>query len=86
MTKELGFESVYVKATGSEPLYTTWKYREHGRDKHTIDYIFLKHGQTWKIHEILTVPEGDDHDERFRLPNWNYPSDHFAIGCKVEFV
>jgi len=74
----LGFESVYKLANGAEPEYTTFKLRETGTDKHTIDYIFIKNGN-WNITKILQIPnEG-------MIPNWNYPSDHFSILAQLTW-
>ncbi|ETO36562.1 CCR4-NOT transcription complex, subunit 6-like protein, partial [Reticulomyxa filosa] len=83
---EGGFESVYVRGDSKEPAFTTFKRREHGVDKHTIDYIFLKN-VTCNVTHLLDIPEvGDDEsNSKNFIPNWNYPSDHFAIGCKLQW-
>ena len=79
----LGYESVYKLANGSEPEYTTWKLREHGTDKHVLDYIFLKNGN-WNITKILDIPSGSS-DLEALIPNWHYPSDHFSIMAQLTW-
>ena len=78
----LGYESVYKLANGSEPEYTTYKLREHGTDKHVLDYIFLKDGK-WNIYEILDIPSASNENKDSLIPNWHYPSDHFSIMAKL---
>ncbi|ETO17901.1 hypothetical protein RFI_19405, partial [Reticulomyxa filosa] len=83
--KSFGFESVYVKGQGAEPEFTTYKKRRNAADKHTIDYIFVKNG-IWKVAELLQIKDKLDMDSHSSvIPNWNYPSDHFAIGCKLHW-
>jgi mRNA deadenylase 3'-5' endonuclease subunit Ccr4 len=87
-TEEMGLEPAYVDA----PVYTTLKKREHGVDKHTIDYIFTKNATAIKasLTHLLSIP-GLDESTKFTtelesakdllIPDWDYPSDHFAIGA-----
>jgi len=82
--KKVGFESVYVKGRKMEPVYTTFKKREHGVDKHTIDYIFVKNIPCQVTH-LLHIPHIEDNSSSL-IPNWYYPSDHFAIGCKLQWI
>ena len=73
---DLGYESVYELANGKEPDFTTFKLREKGQDKHTIDYIFINGGK-WNVIKTLNIPnEG-------LIPNWNYPSDHFSLMAQL---
>ena len=80
----LGYQSVYKLANGAEPEYTTYKLREHGTDKHVLDYIFLKDGK-WNIYEILDIPAASDENTESLIPNWHYPSDHFSIMAKLTW-
>jgi len=85
VTQLFGFESVYVKGQGREPEFTTFKKRKDIVDKHTIDYIFVKNGR-WKVSALLQIETVlDMNSSSSVIPNWNYPSDHFAIGCKLHW-
>ena len=68
----LKLSSAYNRGNGGEPEFTTFKLREKGADKHTIDYIFLK-GKKWNVTKLLSIPNDG------MIPGWNYPSDHFSI-------
>jgi len=83
MTRELGFESAYKLSTGAEPEFTTYKLREHGEDKHCIDYIFLKGSDEgrFQVQRVLQIPD----IAQGRIPSWNYPSDHFSIAAELSW-
>ncbi len=73
-----------TKANPKEPPYTTWKLRKHGTDKHTIDYIFVKNAE-FEVVDFWSIPQGDE--KRLALiPNWDYPSDHFAISATIQLT
>ena len=61
---------------GGEPEYTTYKKRENGEDKHTIDYIFLK-SDGLRVSTLLSIPSDGT------TPDWNYPSDHFSFMAQI---
>lgn len=74
VTNQMGYRSAYRLAMGTEPEMTTFKRREHGVDRHCIDYIFVDDDR-WNITKFLEIPSSD----KGLIPNWNYPSDHFSI-------
>ncbi|XP_048756642.2 nocturnin-like isoform X2 [Ostrea edulis] len=87
---DLELRSVYKTALSekTEPKYTTWKIRAGTDGKNTescktIDYIWIR--GNLKLTAILSIPEdasiGPD-----RLPSYKYPSDHFALACKLVFA
>jgi len=80
----LNYKSVSVIATGAEPEFTTWKLRQHGTDKHVLDYIFL-HGGQWNVTQLLSIPAPQDAKLDALIPNWHYPSDHFAIMAELTW-
>ncbi|XP_064482291.1 nocturnin-like isoform X2 [Ornithodoros turicata] len=74
--KDLGLESSYA-VDEQEPPYTTWKIREEGEVKHTIDYIFFSR-RDFTLEARLQLPsEGDIGPGR--VPSLAYPSDHFSL-------
>ncbi|ETO13423.1 hypothetical protein RFI_23951 [Reticulomyxa filosa] len=80
LTREMGFVSAYVQGQLTEPPFTTFKSRQHGIDKHTIDYIFTRDFPCRITHLLqLTSPPN------VVIPHWTYPSDHFAIGCILQW-
>ena len=86
----IGYKSIYrlVSEYDREPDYTTWKYRKHGTDKHTIDYIFINDENKFNIVAVLEIPnvnEDELNDIKSLIPNWNYPSDHFSIMTQLTF-
>ena len=80
----LNFSSVYKMANGEEPQFTTFKLREHGTDKHCLDYIFVKGGK-WKVTKVLEIPKAPENAKAL-IPNWNYPSDHFSICAQLTWT
>ncbi|ETO36211.1 hypothetical protein RFI_00849 [Reticulomyxa filosa] len=83
--KKFGFESAYVKGQGKDPEFTTYKKRPEAADKHTIDYIFVK-TDNWIVTELLQIKDQLEINADYSvIPNWNYPSDHFVIGCKLRW-
>lgn len=87
---DLGLKSVYREASAEkkEPKYTTWKIRagnngENTESCKTIDYIWirgnLKLTAFWNIPDDATIGPN-------RLPSHKYPSDHFALACKLVFT
>ena len=83
ITSTLGFESAYKLRMGAEPEYTTYKLREHGEDKHCIDYIFLRPSERGRfaVQRVLQIPD----IEQGRIPSWSYPSDHFSIAAELSW-
>lgn len=80
VTKELGYRSVYRMAMGGqEPEYTTFKQREHGVDRHCIDYILVDDAR-WSVGQYLDIPDDG------LIPNWNYPSDHFSLCARLTWT
>lgn len=79
--RDLVLESSYAldeeSRRSEEPAYTTWKIREEGEVKHTIDYIFYT-PEALTIERRLELPtEGDIGPGR--VPSLAYPSDHFSL-------
>jgi len=81
LTQVLRFESAYKLSTGAEPEFTTYKLREHGEDKHCIDYIFVKGSKRgrFEVRRVLQIPD----IAQGRIPSWSYPSDHFSIAAEL---
>ncbi|XP_075228661.1 NADP/NADPH phosphatase nocturnin isoform X1 [Lycorma delicatula] len=80
----LGLASAYKYQTGHEPPYTTWKIREDGEVRHTIDYIFYSQDK-FQIDGILQFPTGEEIGEG-RVPSLRYPSDHFSLVCDLTLI
>uniref|UniRef100_A0A0A9ZEV0 Nocturnin n=1 Tax=Lygus hesperus TaxID=30085 RepID=A0A0A9ZEV0_LYGHE len=68
--------SAYATSEG-EPPYTTWKVREEGEVRHTIDYIFYSKNK-FQVEDVLEFPTGEEMGPG-RVPSFNYPSDHFSL-------
>merc|ERR1712096_503394 len=74
--------------------YSAMKWRRGGNQKskikevdQTIDFIF--HSKHFKCRSYLDVPSKYTvlrKTNHARLPFWNYPSDHFAIGSVLELT
>uniref|UniRef100_A0A1B6CCY4 Nocturnin n=1 Tax=Clastoptera arizonana TaxID=38151 RepID=A0A1B6CCY4_9HEMI len=79
----LKLRSAYCNNAG-EPPYTTWKVREEGEVKHTIDYIFFSQNN-FKVDSILEFPTGEEIGEG-RIPSFSYPSDHFSLVCDLSLI
>lgn len=79
----LQLRSAYCGTSG-EPPYTTWKVREEGEIKHTIDYIFCSRNR-FQVDSILEFPTGNEIGEG-RIPSFSYPSDHFSLVCDLSMI
>jgi exonuclease III len=80
--RNAGFSSAYrTILNDKEPLFTTWKFREHNgieeEQCRTIDYIFYKPKGFVPI-AILKLPSKEDIGVN-GLPSNEYPSDHLAV-------
>ena len=62
---------------GVDADYTTWKIREDGEHKQTLDYIFYSAGSL-ECEAVLGMPSGDDIGEE-RLPSAAFASDHLSL-------
>jgi len=87
LTQDYQLQSVYRLVSGNdqEPPFTTLKQREHGVDKHCLDYIFIKNNNADTKYDIighLDIPQIKD--DVF-LPNWFYPSDHLHLIAEILF-
>eukprot|EP00747_Dinoflagellata_sp_TGD_P185825 gnl/TRDRNA2_/TRDRNA2_42570_c0_seq1.p1 gnl/TRDRNA2_/TRDRNA2_42570_c0~~gnl/TRDRNA2_/TRDRNA2_42570_c0_seq1.p1 ORF type:complete len:437 (-),score=64.75 gnl/TRDRNA2_/TRDRNA2_42570_c0_seq1:21-1331(-) len=81
-----GFRSVMKVVAGSEPSFTCWG-GWRGYDVSSVfDYIML-FGKRLVPHQVLELPPCEE-VLRFseRLPNSEYPSDHFAIVADVSLL
>ena len=78
---DLGLGNAYGP---QQPSYTTWKWRSSGESKHTIDYIWHT-PSILRLCSLLSVPT-ESAIPACRLPCWEYPSDHFAIGASFSFA
>jgi len=67
-----GLMSAYPQSTP----YTTWKVRESGEQKGTLDYIFHSEGLTVK--QTLDMPD-EEQIGASRLPSLAFPSDHMSL-------
>ncbi|XP_013790299.1 nocturnin-like [Limulus polyphemus] len=73
----------YLSNHHEEPPYTTWKIREDGETRHTLDYIFF-HKDTLTLESVLDLPRKEDIGEN-RVPSFRYSSDHFSLVCDFCF-
>jgi nocturnin len=80
--RALDLDSAYALGSPGrvEPAYTTCKERKAGVACHTIDYILVP--RSTAVEALLSVPPLADLSPGM-LPNWNYPSDHLAIGADL---
>lgn len=67
-----GLASAYPESTP----YTTWKVRESGEQKGTLDYIF--HSEGLQVLATLDPPQ-DQQVGQARLPSLSFPSDHLSL-------
>jgi len=67
-----GLMSAYPQSTP----YTTWKVRETGEHKGTLDYIF--HSQGLTVKQTLDMPD-EEQVGKDRLPSLSFPSDHLSL-------
>jgi nocturnin len=78
MLKDGQLSSAYAAAgRGEEAEWTTWKVRDSGEVRRTIDYLFFG-AHTLQPVTILSPPPSALIDEN-RLPSWRYPSDHLSL-------
>ena len=56
--------------------FTTWKIRDSGEEKHTLDYIF--HSKDLETIQTLDMPSEEDIGVS-RLPSLQYASDHLSL-------
>jgi hypothetical protein len=79
--RRLQTKAILQYLNDKEPLFTTWKFREHDgieeEQCRTIDYIFYKPEGFVPI-AILNLPSKEDIG-RNGLPSNEYPSDHLAV-------
>lgn len=68
---------------GEEPEYTSWKVREEGEQRQTLDYIFYTKNNL-QVNSVLKFPTGCEIGE-CRLPSLIYPSDHLSLVCDMSF-
>ena len=76
--------SAYMTALGHEPPFTTWKLRETGEAKHTIDYIWYSR-DSLKVEGILATPSCDELGQ-YGLPSHTYPSDHLSLCADITIL
>ncbi|RZF37610.1 hypothetical protein LSTR_LSTR014132 [Laodelphax striatellus] len=76
--------SAYRYPSGQEPAYTTWKIREEGEVRQSIDYIFYSE-EHFQVDALLQFPDGEEIGEG-RVPSFRYPSDHFSLVCDLTLV
>merc|ERR1712098_538349 len=86
-------QSAYQTVLGAEQEFTTYKWRKGGDqpkkigiNKQTIDFIHYSEAH-WKVHRVMghpTAEEVEKTSEGILLPNWRYPSDHFALAADLE--
>lgn len=69
---KLGLDSAYTPDT-----YTTWKIREDGEHKQTLDYIFYSRDRM-SVEAVLEMPSGEDIGGA-RLPSAAFASDHLSL-------
>eukprot|EP00541_Cyclophora_tenuis_P017897 CAMPEP_0116559484 /NCGR_PEP_ID=MMETSP0397-20121206/10424_1 /TAXON_ID=216820 /ORGANISM="Cyclophora tenuis, Strain ECT3854" /LENGTH=141 /DNA_ID=CAMNT_0004085263 /DNA_START=65 /DNA_END=490 /DNA_ORIENTATION=+ len=78
------FTSAYDLENSSEndpPLFTTWKTRGNRTARRVIDYIFYS---GLVCTHTLSLPHKALEEERYKLPNLRYPSDHLMIAAKFR--
>ncbi len=80
----MNLDSAYAAADhGEEPQYTSWKIREDGEQRQTLDYIFYSKNRL-AVDSVLQFPtEGEI--GQCRLPSLKYPSDHLSLVCDLSF-
>ena len=71
-----------------EPLFTTWKFREHDgieqEQCRCIDYIFYKPDAFSPV-ALLKLPTKEEIGEN-GLPSDQYPSDHLALETVFQIL
>jgi endonuclease/exonuclease/phosphatase family metal-dependent hydrolase len=76
-----GYQSLYAKVLGEDPLWTSWKTRAGKTFKYTIDYILGP--DAFKPKAVLgLVPE--DMVPEHHFPNYRSASDHLSLVCDLE--
>jgi len=93
VTNDYQFQSCYKLFSNdqNEPEFTTLKKREEGVTKNCLDYIFVKNNTNnvdFDVVGSLEIPscQNDINRELLLLPNWYYPSDHFALVSEISFL
>ncbi len=85
ITMKKSFSSAYEKLLGSEPVFTTYKYRKPTElQARTIDYVFFNN----KVESVcgwLDIPE-EKTIPVIGNPNENHPSDHYAIAFEFKIT
>jgi endonuclease/exonuclease/phosphatase family metal-dependent hydrolase len=85
ITMKNSFSSAYEKLLGSEPVFTTYKYRKPTElQARTIDYVFFNK----KVESVcgwLDIPE-EKTIPVIGNPNENHPSDHYAIAFEFKIT
>ncbi len=75
--------SAYAAAgQGEEAPWTTWKVRNSGEVRRTIDYLFFG-PEKLRPAAVLSPPALALIDPN-RLPSWRYPSDHLSLMAHFE--
>jgi len=70
----------------SEPVYTTWKFRDDGVEKMScIDYIWISESSLQLSAFALRVLPSTSDIGPAGLPCKTYPSDHLSLACKVAW-
>lgn len=73
-----GYKSMYQEVRGKEPEWTSWKTRNVGELKYTIDFIMHNSSGSIQPKGVLDVmPDSVVGPTGF--PSWDYPSDHVAM-------
>ncbi|XP_072292022.1 nocturnin-like [Eucyclogobius newberryi] len=83
----LGLDSAYklLSVDGrTEPSYTTWKIRQSGENRSTLDYIWYSR-DVLRVHTLLDIPT-EEQIGPDRLPSYHYPSDHLSLLCDLCFT
>jgi len=69
-------QDTLMSAYPHDTPYTTWKVRETGEHKGTLDYIF--HSQDAQVRATLDMPD-EQQVGKERLPSLTFPSDHLSL-------
>lgn len=82
-SNELRLTSAYSDINRMEADYTTWKIREDGEHKETLDYVFLSSNRGLAVDSVLEMPTGQQIGPD-RLPSLAYASDHFSLVADIK--
>ena len=75
LTGGIAFSS--LNSAYAPDTYTTWKIREDGEHKQTLDYIFYS-GDRMSVEAVLEMPSGEEIGGA-RLPSAAFASDHLSL-------